>query len=507
MQTVSGAFTAASMAAGQNICTYVEVSWDGSGALADARGAAHWTDETPYLVSYSAELRIEPPGEALVPAGDIGSGEVVLFNAAGRYNWQDTDGASPLTAYITGATAFSGKLLRIWQGYDGEYVCIFTGAISGFTPTTVDGVLRLQCRDVGWLYLQDKQSSSVAYDQLPNVWIAWLATQGGITTATLDIGIYRIPYCSLDDESLVEEIWQAAEADGGVCYFDSRGYLHYENVLHWASGSSVWTFDEGTYQRAETRADTDAVATKVTVEWAGRVEAPEEVVYTLDRPKSVPAGGNLQWQARFNYAVTDIFAPSVELPLQDYAAVSLGGVDITSSLAVVVSDINAQQTTVSVTNTHPTRTAQITFLQIRGMPLLGGPTEQESADVTPAPYTFERVRAIRGNPYLQTQVQGAALASLLAVRCARIHPRWTLSGMPGVPQLELSDRVTFVDLLAQGAANARTCVVLGIRSEWSLSSGFQQTVNLWDVTSLLAYDNYFIIGVSALGLNDVRCYY
>ena len=49
----------------------------------------------------------------------------------------------------------------------------------------------------------------------------------------------------------------------------------------------------------------------------------------------------------------------------------------------------------------------LTFLQLRGMPLQGGPTEQESVDVTPAPYTFKRVRALRGNPYLQTQTQGA----------------------------------------------------------------------------------------------------
>ena len=148
-----------------------------------ARARLHWTDETPYLVSYNTDLRIEPPGEALVPAGDMGSAEVVLWNQAGRYNWQDTDGPSPLTAYITGAAAFTGKLMRIWQGFDAEYVCIFTGVIAEFTPTTVEGVVRLQCKDIGWLYIQDKRSSaSCAYDKLPNEWIATLATAAGIAT-------------------------------------------------------------------------------------------------------------------------------------------------------------------------------------------------------------------------------------------------------------------------------------------------------------------------------------
>ena len=507
MQTVSAAFTTASQANGQNICTYIEVSWNGLGALTDGRGATNWTNETPYLVKYTTSLRIEPPGEALVPAGDIGSAEVTLFNSAGRYNWQDADGASPLTAYITGATAFTGKKLRIWQGFDGAYVCIFTGVIAEFTPTSVDGVVRLQCRDIGWLYLQDKQSAIVSYDKLPNEWITTLATAGGITLTTLDVGIYRIPYCWLDDESLVEEIWQAAEADGGLAYFDERGYLHYENPLHWVAEAAVWAFTEGDYQRAEARVDTDAVATEVTVEWSGRAQAPEQVVYTLDQPKSAAHGETITWIARFQNAVTEVFTPSIEDELDDYAAVSLGGIDVTDDLTITLSDVCAQQATVNVANNHATRTAQITFLQIRGMPLIGGPTEQEKVTVVPAPYSFKRVRALRGNPYLQTQAQGAALAQLMAVRCKQLHPRWTLSSVPGVPQLELGDRVTFTDVLAQGAANARDCVVVAIRGEWSLTSGFLQTIDLWDVTDLLAYDDYFIIGVTALGATGGRCYY
>jgi hypothetical protein len=470
------------------------------------RAGSDWRDETPYLVSFSVDLRIEPPGEALVPAGDMGNAEVVLWNHDGRYNWQDTDGASPLTAYISGAAAFTGKLIRIWQGFDASYVCIFTGVIAEFTPTTVEGVVRLQCKDIGWLYIQDKRSSAVAYDQLPNEWITTLATDAGMALATLDIGIYRIPYCWLDDESLVEEIWQTAEADGGLTYFDCLGYLRYENALHWASGASLWTFDEGTYQRAEARIDTDALATQVTLEWSGRGQTPEEVIYQLDQAKTIAPGATLTWEARFQYAVTDVFQPSVTDPLNDYAAVALGGVNVTTSLTVTVSEIKAQQALVTVVNGHASRTATLTFLQLRGMPLQGGPTEQESVDVDPPPYSFKRVRALRGNPYLQTQTQGQALANLMAVRCARVHPRWSLSGVPGIPQLELSDRVTFTDVLAQGASNSRTCVVVGIRSEWSLTSGFIQTIGLWDVTSLLTYDNYFIIGETALGAVG-RCYY
>jgi hypothetical protein len=511
MQTVSAAFTTASQANGQHPCTYVEVAWAWAGktvaeVVAQERNGANWIDETPYLVSYSSDLRIEPPGEALVPAGDMGSAEIVLFNLNGRYNWQDTDGPSYLTAAITGAAGLTGALVRIWQGFDAEYIIIFTGVVAEFTPTSAEGTVRLQCRDIGWLFVQDKRSSVVVYDQLPNEWLTVLVADAGMAAATLDIGIFRIPYCWLDDESLTEEIWQTVEADGGLAYFDCLGYLRYENALHWASGSSVWTFDEGTYQRAEARVDTDALATEVTLEWAGRGEIPEEVIYNLDQAKTVAPGATITWVARFNYAVTAVFAPSVVDPLNDYAAVALGGVNVTTSLTISLSEIKAQQALITVVNNHASRTATLTFLQLRGMPLQGGPTEQESVLVDPPPYSFKRVRALRGNPYLQTQTQGKALASLMAVRCARLHPRWTLSGVPGIPQLELSDRVTFTDVLAQGASNSRTCVVVAVRSEWSLTSGFMQTIGLWDVTELLEYDNYYIIGTTALGAVG-RCYY
>ena len=507
MQTVSGGFTTASQAAVQRPLTYVEVSWDGAGVLSDDRADTHWTDETPYLLSCTTRMRIEPPGEDLVPAGDIGSADVVLNNLTGRYNWQDTDGASPLTAYITGATAFTGLKLRIWQGFAGEYVKIFTGVITSFTPVTAEGTLRLQCKDIGWLYLQDKQSSPVSYDKLPDEWIDLLAAQAGISTSAIDVGIFPIPYCWLDDESIVEEVWQTAEADGGLAYFGAGGYLRFENALHWASHGTVWTFTENAYRRAETSVDTDAVATEITIEWSGRAEAPEEVIYTLERPKVVAPGATETWTARFQYAVTGIFTPSVVAPLKDYAAVSIGGVDITASLTITISDLNAQQASISVKNRHTTSSANITFLQLRGMPLVGGPTEQESVLVTPAPFTFKRVRALRSNPYLQTQAQGKALANLMAVRCKSIRPVWTLHGVPCIPQLELCDEVSFVDVQAQGAGNARTCVIVGITSSWSLEGGAEQTFTLWDNSDLAAYTDYFIIGTTALGATGGRCYY
>jgi hypothetical protein len=140
MQTVSAFLTAACSDYGQRPCVYVEFSWDRTGSILGARGAAGWTDETASLKSDSGELSINPPGERLVPAGSVGSARIDLFNQAGRYSWQNTTGA--LYTYIGEANSPAGPIgvpVRIWRGYvttsGPEYVCVFTGAVAGW-PTS-----------------------------------------------------------------------------------------------------------------------------------------------------------------------------------------------------------------------------------------------------------------------------------------------------------------------------------------------------------------------------------
>lgn len=515
MQSVSGNFLAMAQRAGQYLVTYLEVAWDGNEAVTDARGAAAWTDETAYLVKHSGTLRIDPPGVKLVAAGETGQLSVTLDNTADRYSWHNA--ASPLYAYISGAAGLAGKPIRLWQGFTTndpkdvgvlpEWVCIFTGIVAGWRPDVTAATVELDCRDWGYKYLQDKRSTVVSYDQPPATWITSVATNAGITIGALDLGIYAIPFCWLDDESAVEEIWQTAEADGGLCYFDQRGQLHFENALHWPGHTtSLWTVADGAAQRVDADLDLDAVATQVVVEWSARGKAPDEPLYTLDRLRTIMPGATETWTARFQYAATRIVTPDAADPYNDYAAQAAGGRDLTGDLTVTLSDVCAQQATVSVHNTATAQAAILNFLQIRGTPLVGGPTEQETVDATPAPFTYKRLRSVRDNIYLQTQAQGQALAQLLAVRCRRIRPRWKLYGLTGVPQLELGDRVTFYDTHALGSGVSADGLVVEMRWRGSATDGFVQDWVLLGLDDLSAYTDYFIIGVDTLG-TTARAYY
>jgi len=512
MQTVSSEFAAAAASNTQQPISYLEISWNEDGDVTDARAAADWTDETAYMISHNGEISIEPPGENLVAAGDVGKLTIRLNNTTQRYSWQNE--ASPLNFYIDTATGLTGKPIRLWQGFrlaTDEYVCIFTGIINQWTEDTRAGEVEISCRDWGFRFLQDKRSTALATDKLPNEWTAEMCALAGITSVTSDVGIFRIPYCWMDDESVVEEIWQVWEADGGLAYFDQCGKLHGESALHWfTSANDVirWNFNEGTYVNSDPEFNADAIATKVIVEWSGRRPGPATMVYQLERAREIMPGETISWTARYQNAVYRLFTPTPGDPYNDYWAEGYGGRNLTDQISVTLSDEYAQQCKITIKNNSTSAMVVVTFLQIRGFPLLGGPTEQEIALPPAKPFSFERTRSFRGNPYLQTENQGAALASLKAIQCARIHPTWRINDVLGIPHLELGDKVRFIDMRAQGTGNTIDAIVISISWECSTERGFVQRLKVFDITSMMAYDyaDYFIIGEDILG-EYKRAYY
>lgn len=520
MQSVSPAFTAACQSAAQQPVSYLEISWDGLGQPGDGRGGAHWWDETAQLVEHSGTLRLEPPGEKLVAAGDVGRMTLILDDTAGRY--RAADPASPLAPYIGAGRGLGGKPVRLWQGFDlpggPEYVCWFTGVLETPEPDAGNRQVRLTCLDWGARYVNDKRSAALAAELRADEWIAQLAAGAGLTTR-LDVGVFAIPWVWQDDEALVSEAWDAAGADGGLAYFDNRGALRYENPLHWPGHATVWTLGAGDFQRAQPRYDPARVASKVIVEWSARRLAPETVVYRLDEPKRLMPGQTLTWTARFDYPVARLFQPTVTAPYADFWARSAAGVDMTGSCQVVLSETCAQQCRIAVTNLTAAGAGTGLYLdklELRGQPLNGGPTEQEEARPAANPLPYERVRSERGNAYLQTRAQGAALAAVLALRAGRARPTYEVTGILGLPQLELTDRVTLyaenifgpvgLDALGDPVGGYGEGIVTQIRWRGGQAVGFTQDVTLLDMTDMLAHDDYFIIGAHALGAAR-RVYY
>jgi hypothetical protein len=535
MQVVSPEFEAIAQGTGQRVITHVEISWDETGKLSDEYGASGWIDETQYLESHEGTMRIEPPGERLVAGGDIGNATVTLRNVNGRFSWRRVD--SPLFGYLGGPVGPIGKPVRIWQGFavdpdvidpwtlsgDSsalEMVRIFSGYTSGWSESTPSGTVSFSCRDAGWKFIQDKRSTTLYTDQTPEEWIQFIADLVDIETTELDTGLYTIPFVWLDDESAVEEIWQTAEADCGIAYFDELGTLRFENVLHWVGHSVVWDFTEALYPDAEPEHDADDVATKIIIEWNTRSIGDWSEIYRLEGYKEVLPGKTIDWIARFNNAVAEIVdPPNPDKPYEDYRIETTGGL-ITSDVLVALEDVYAQQCKIKVTNNSTSRIGRVASLRLRGRPLFGGQNEQSEVLVTPKPFTFDRVRSIRGNPYVQTIEQAEALKNVLAIRCRAVRTTCTLNDVPGVPHLQLTDKVTFRDshaYLGGSIVDPVTLEEIGVAPDYMTgivtqirwrggSQGFRQTITLMDAADMSEYDSYYIIGQDPLGEHE-RCYY
>lgn len=495
MQTVTQAFTDLCQAPGRRPLSIFEVRWDG----------LNYTSESAYLVRHSGTLKLAAPGDELLPPGSMNTATVTLRNTDRRFSWLNEAGA--LWSYIQPPYGFFGKHVRLQQGFYGDVgytvVTIFTGII--FNWTDEGDEVTLELRDLGAELVQNKASCPVQEGLSADALIAYYAGLAGIVAGDmqLDPAVEIIPHAWLDDESLLEEMWEVARAVGGQCYFDQLGKLRFENSTHWAGHNVVWALTEGEYTHVRPSYTPDLLITKVVVEWSARVVAAENVVYTLNEAKIVKPGETLVFEARFNNPLYQY----TELTSDDYYVISIGGMpqgSATVEVTLPLAGRQAQRCQVQVVNSHTTLAVALIKLEIKGLPLVGGPNEEDVILSVRPPYPGDdpydvlppRVRTARANMYVQTVTQAKALAAMLTARNGVLIPTWTLSGVPGFPHLEPGDKVSFQ--AADTITTNRNGFIVQI--DWTGgNAGFMQTITLIDAVSMFPYTDYYVIGTTALG--------
>ena len=489
MQSVSPEFIKLCKKIARRPITIVEVMWDD----------ANWTSEWSYTIEHSGSLSVAKPGDELIPPGEMGRASVTLHNSTGRFSWLNEDGE--LYAYIGGVFGLFNKKVRIKQGFYADVgystVTIFTGIIFNWQESGDTVILDL--RDRGAELVQDKRSTLVLQDKRADEVIRAYATLAGISDSDMDLDVATeiIPNSWLDDESLLEEIWEVARGVGGQAYFDQLGILRFETSSNWVPKTVCWNFDEDDYTNVRPDYAPDELLTKVVVEWSSRYRGQVAEVYSLVEPKLIRPGETLQFEARFSnpvYAYTG-------LESTDY--VVLGG----NAIITLPEDRRAaQRCQVVVENTHTTLSSTLYTLKIRGYALMGGPNEQSVELSTnppgvpnpdPVQLGIERMRSSRANMYVQTITLARALAGILLERNRSLTPTWVIEGVPGIPQLEPGDRVGFQD--KHHISTNREGFIVGISWSCSATAGFTQQLTLLDASRLYPYKNYYIIGVTKLG--------
>jgi hypothetical protein len=487
---------------GRYVVPYVGISWDGTNP----------SDETPYLISASGETRLTPPGASIVGGKGIVDRMTLVFHnrndavTGRRFSPLNEDG--PLYDYIKNGGSFHKPVVLDISLNGEDFQRVFTGVIkipqeSVPTPNSA-GTVTIECRSVDEELLQLKMSTDAAafktqidngYNEAVVVVEILEGLAVGLTSSdySLDPGLFSIPYVWLDDESVLDELWQLAAACGGRFYADRDGLLRYENMQHWLLHALGETLDRSDYAELKLRYDDANLFSQATVEASPRRLGASIVLWEPDELIQVPAGGTRTITARLKQ-------PAYTISAITYQAHTSGGANITSDVTLTPTPTYyAQRIDITFANANTTYAATINAMQITGIPVLGAATVEEAATSTNAFWTSRvaRSRSVRGNLYVQSRAQARALAEF--VKDTQELPKldYVMSNVLGDPARELGDYITINDDLVMSAARGAYITAIS----WTLGiQGYKQTITAIDAANVFKYGptDYFKIGTDTL---------
>lgn len=302
-----------------------------------------------------------------------------------------------------------------------------------------------------------------------------------------------------DDSSPLETIWQVAAACCGWFYADADGKLHYHNLAglldammaqHYGSQTEIDISDENSARLALAWRDNELFS-EVTVATRSFTAATSSEVWATETPIVLEPGQTKTIYARLSQ-------PQVAALTLTWSARSVLGNDLTSAVSVDRTDYAQRVKLVWVNN--GSRTAYVTA-SLTGQ-VLTLDAEIETTEAVDGADTFWADRAPRTrritNPWIQGDAQAATVARYVLDRSKRPQLVASITNLDRA-DVRVGRRCTVrypgvMDELTEFAG-------LVMSSSWSLqSSGFRQSVEVFDVTRLFVNDQpFFVLGSNRLG--------
>jgi hypothetical protein len=484
------------------------VAWDGS----------NYINESARLVQATGENRLTSPDQVGSGRGIVDRCNLELANQDGRFSPLNT--GSPLYGSLQNGGAYHRPMyLEVSIDGGGTYARVFSGVVKLPQERTANqngtAAVQIECRSHDELLLGRRMSTTSANLRAINaagyteadIIADWL-TQAG-KSGVIDDGLFVIPWAWMDDESVLEELWQLAFACGGRFYCDPDGVFRYEDATHWLKAphtTSQETLSRSTFFSLEPVYADNELYSNISVEASARQRGANALLWEPDEPVVVPPNSSKSITARLRQPAYSIDAPN-------FAAATAGGNSITGNVSVAVVTANAQRIELNVTNTHATEAAYLHPFSITGVNLLGGPTLEETRDSATHGSNGAwwaargtRSKTVRGNPYIQTGAHAATLATFLLQRSERPRLTYKLGRCAGKPSRRCGDRVTLSDPTIM--SSDRAAFITGI--SWRLTSnGFSQDIEAIDAAGLYPYETegYFVLGTHTLGAATKPIFY
>ena len=504
-QTATASLIANAAATARVPCVELRVAWGRTSWPTD--WATQSQDETSRLLDFGfgRDLAIDPLQQGNARPASL---SITLDNAGQRFSAFNT--SSAITADILGSTTTAGgttvtypKLrgspVRLRVGYydssaGNEFITVFSGYVDnpqGDTYGLSGDRLTLTVLDRG-VELVDSRYSTPMHSQLrADEWAHIVLDQSGLTR-NLDRGTFIIPYVWMDDETLWQEIQDAAQADGGWFFVDELGVATFKAATWWATDSDSTTVQAtvtvANFQDLGNTVDWSTLATKVVFEYTPRSPGGEQDLWRSQDIIIIPPGTKTL-EARFSYPMDEGGLPEPEI-----RAITAGGRRL-NDVYLTFSGTTAQRTTLNFDN-QSGETAFIPPFVVRGHAVMGTTSKNVEHTMTSlSPY--EVVKRVNAGPYVQTEAQANMLKVLYGDRLRYPRMTYSVSGFKAMPWLQLGDRVRIN--VSAPYTSTRDMIVTGIAMSWRPGDAFLQTLTGVDVLGLYEYSDYFVIGTSAYG--------
>ena len=436
---------------GARPCLKVEVAWGKK--WSDAISGGDWVDETEYVtLPVTVERSLTDPDSGFTMVGQTisASATVTMDNSKANHRFSPFNSSSPIYSSIRDGQ-IRNTPIRISMGfYDGataELLMQFTGLITSQPPSSAkQAVVTWSCLGRSEA-IKDIQGRTTIYeDTTLTDWVEILAGEAGIAAAdqNFDIDDAELQWIWLDDEYVWMKLQEAAEAAGGMIYFDHSGVLRFEGMQHWVDGSdhmsSQYSYTTAKFEDLQPGYSYNDGYSSAVVEYIRRSESYTETVWEDDEPELIPPGESIKRTARLQYPCTTVLDPEEE---KDYSCITTSGVPKNDD-ATVTMTAYAAQAEIEVANGNSTYAIIATGLRLRGRPLVGG-QNAEVKMVTAAGFISDTKEfRVSGNQCIQSHMQAERLATFYRDRLERVPCVFTIPSSPAKPWLELGDRVTVV---------------------------------------------------------------
>lgn len=488
----------ASIPISREVDVRVEFQWDGSS----------WYNETGNLISINGALETVPPNETYHGGRQvIQQATIVLANKDRRYSARNTSG--PLYPYLQNNKIYRKKC-RIDFWLDGSWQTVFIGYVKRVpkeSPSTNQVTINIW--DTGEVSRQ-KVSTPILRDWHEHEIVAHFLTLAGLSDgvdfvsqtyaaahgvpATIDYSSSKVAYAWLDDEAVWDELINLATASGSKIYAGRDGRVYYQANWRWSAPYSGGTITASMYKEYDEQIDDKGFYDQVIVGYAPRVPGEQDMeLWTLAQNRQIAPGKSEEVEARLRYPAISIVPPTLGGE-KGYYLRSLSGEDLSGSCTVSTPQYYGQQVRLKVTN-NSNKTVVLGNLKIRGIPLIGQPSEQTRADI--GEIRYNRPLEIRENLYLQSKIQADGVKEFLKWWYASLKTVYTLKGLRGDPSRRLMQRITIETPYGNYPA-------IIIRIGWSIQVGRNRIAYAEDITAIedvFASDSYFILGTDALGSN------